>query len=97
MAKAYWVVAYRKVLKPEQLAQYSKLATSAISNGGGRILARGVAKNAYEAGLVERTVLTEFDSLQQAVSTHESDEYQAALKVLGDAVERDFRIVEGSE
>ncbi|WP_408526018.1 DUF1330 domain-containing protein [Paraburkholderia fungorum] len=97
MTKAYWVVSYRKVLKPEQLAEYSKLATPAISNGGGRILARGVAKFAHGAGLVERTVLTEFDSLQQAMSTFEGDEYQAALKVLGDAVERDFRIVEGTE
>ena len=97
MAKAYWVVSYRKVMEPEQLAEYSKLATPAIANGGGRILARGVAAFAHGAGVVERTVLTEFDGLQQAMSTFESEEYQAALKVLDNAVERDFRIVQGSD
>jgi uncharacterized protein (DUF1330 family) len=94
MAKGYWVSAYRKVLKPEQLAEYSKLATSAIRAGGGRVLARGVA--AF-AGIAERTVLVEFDSLEQAKAAFDSAEYQAALNVLGDAVERDFRIVEGVE
>jgi uncharacterized protein (DUF1330 family) len=97
MAKGYWVSAYRKVLKPEQLAEYSKLATSAIRAGGGRVLARGVAAFAHGAGIAERTVLVEFDSLEQAKAAFDSAEYQAALNVLGDAVERDFRIVEGVE
>jgi len=44
---------------------------------------------------VERTVLVEFDSVEQAVAAYESDAYKAALNILGDAVERDFRIVEG--
>ncbi|MGX6998295.1 DUF1330 domain-containing protein [Caballeronia sp. KNU42] len=97
MAKGYWVVSYRKVLKPDQLAEYSKLATPAIASGGGRILVRGVAKLAHGAGIAERTVVVEFDSIEQAIATFEGDAYQATLKVLGDAVERDFRIVEGSE
>jgi len=37
----------------------------------------------------------EFDGMAQALALHDSPEYQAALKVLGDAVERDIRIVEG--
>ncbi|HXZ08198.1 MAG TPA: DUF1330 domain-containing protein [Paraburkholderia sp.] len=96
MAKGYWVSAYRKVFKPEQLAEYSKAATPAILDNGGRILSRGVAKAAHGAGLVERTVLVEFDSVEQAIAAYESDAYQAALNILGDAVERDFRIVEGA-
>ena len=71
MAKGYWVSAYRKVLKPEQLAEYSKLATSAIRAGGGRVLARGVAAFAHGAGIAERTVLVEFDSLEQAKAAFE--------------------------
>ena len=97
MAKGYWVSVYRKVFKPEQLAEYSKLATAAIRAGGGRVLARGVAAFAHGAGIAERTVLVEFDSLAQAIAALDSAEYQAALNVLGDAVERDFRIVEGVE
>jgi uncharacterized protein (DUF1330 family) len=40
-------------------------------------------------------VLIEFDSVAQAVSTYESAAYQAALKLLEGAVERDVRILEG--
>jgi len=43
----------------------------------------------------ERVVMVEFDSLDKAQAAHDSPEYKEALKVLGDAVERDFRIVEG--
>lgn len=97
MAKAYWVSAYRKIFKPEQAAEYSKLATVAIREGGGRVLARGAASLAHGAGVAERTVLVEFDSLEQATAAFNSAAYQDALKVLGDAVERDFRIVGGVE
>jgi uncharacterized protein (DUF1330 family) len=40
-------------------------------------------------------VLIEFDSVAQAVATYESAAYQAALKLLEGAVERDVRILEG--
>jgi uncharacterized protein (DUF1330 family) len=33
--------------------------------------------------------------VERAVAAHDSKEYQAALKVFGNAAERDMRIVEG--
>src|SRR6516162_352601 len=70
-------------------------AIPAVLVGGGRYLARsGVAKT-YEVGINQRTVLVEFDSLAQAIATYDSPGYQAALAVLGNAAERDVRIVEG--
>jgi uncharacterized protein (DUF1330 family) len=36
----------------------------------------------------------EFDSVEKAVAAHDGPSYQAALKVLGNAAERDIRIVE---
>jgi uncharacterized protein (DUF1330 family) len=39
--------------------------------------------------------LIEFDSVAKAEAAHDSPGYQAALKVLGKACERDMRIVEG--
>jgi len=54
-----------------------------------------VPAKTYEAGLNMRTVVTEFDSVQQATRTFESDAYQAAARLLEGAVERDIRIVEG--
>ena len=58
-------------------------------------LARGNAAKAYEAGLTQRMVIIEFDSVEKAVAAHDSAGYQEALKVLGDAVDSDMRVVEG--
>ncbi|MFJ5922323.1 DUF1330 domain-containing protein [Kitasatospora sp. NPDC092948] len=95
MPKGYWVSVYRAVFDAEKLAAYNELAGPAVRAGGGRLLARDGRVVAYEAGIVERTILIEFDSFEQAVAARESDAYQEALAVLSDAVERDFRIVEG--
>jgi uncharacterized protein (DUF1330 family) len=43
----------------------------------------------------QRVVVIEFDDVGQAIAAHDSAAYQAALEVLGDAVDRDLRIVEG--
>ena len=95
MAKAYWVSAYRSISNPEAVAAYAKLAGPALAAAGGRFLARGVAAQAYEAGIKERIVVIEFPSVAAAIAAHDSPAYQAALKVFNNAGERDFRIVEG--
>lgn len=95
MAKAYWISSYRAVTNPDKLAAYAKLAGPAIEGGGGKFLGRGMPAKTYEAGLNQRTVLIEFDSVAQATATHDSPAYQAALAALGDGAERDIRIVEG--
>jgi uncharacterized protein (DUF1330 family) len=94
MAKAYWIASYRAVHNPEALAAYAALGAPALLKAGGRILARGNPAKVYDEGINERTVLLEFDSVAQAIAAHDSLDYQAALAVLGDAVERDLRIVE---
>jgi len=96
MAKGYWIAFYRSVSNPAALAEYAKLATPAIQAGGGRFIARGTPYRRYEAGLDQRSVVIEFDSVQAALATYDGPAYQAALKVLGSAAERDLRILEGS-
>ena len=93
MAKAYWITCYHKVTDAEKLANYARLAAPAIQAGGGRFLARGAAAKAYEHGKLERTVLIEFDSVEDAVAVHDSAAYQEALAALGDGAVRDMRIV----
>jgi uncharacterized protein (DUF1330 family) len=95
MAKAYWISVYRQVTEPGKLAAYAKLAGPAIEAGGGRFLARSTATRAYEAGMLERVVVIEFDSVEAAVATHDSPAYQAALDALDGGAERDLRIVPG--
>jgi uncharacterized protein (DUF1330 family) len=95
MSKAYWVSTYRAVKHAEKLAAYATLAGPALSAAGGRFLARGAPSMAYELGLLERTVLIEFDSVAQACAAHDSPAYQAALAALGNGADRDIRIIEG--
>jgi uncharacterized protein (DUF1330 family) len=95
MPKAYWVSAYRAVNDADKLAAYAKLAGPALTANGARFLARGEPAKVYEQGLMQRTVLIEFDSIEQAMAAHDSPEYQAALAALGNGADREIRIVEG--
>jgi len=96
MAKAYWIAFYHSIKNPDALAVYAKLAGPAIQGAGGKFLARGPASKVYEAGVLQRVVVIEFDSVEKAVAAHDGAGYQEALKVLGkDSVHRDLRIVEG--
>ena len=95
MAKGYFISCYRQLTDPAKLAAYGKLAVPAIEAAGGRFLARGVALKAYESGQLERIVVIEFDSVEQAIAMHDSPAYQAALKALDGGAVRDVRIVAG--
>ena len=97
MPKGYWITSYRSISDPQKLAAYAKLAPPAIAPFGGRYLARGTAAAAFEAGLKERIVMSEFPSVEQAIAAYQCPAYQTALQALGDGAVRDVRIVEGVE
>ena len=94
MAKAYWVASYRPVSNPDALTAYARLSGPAIMAGGGRILARGLPAHVFEAGLQQRTVVIEFDSVEHAKAAHDSPGYQEPLAALAGGAERDIRIIE---
>ena len=95
MAKAYWINTFRTITDPDRVADYAQLAGAAMRAHGGRFLARGLPAAAFESGIIERTTIIEFGSVDDAVAAYRSDAYQHALTVLGDAAERDIRIIEG--
>ncbi len=96
MAKAYWISVYRSINDPAAVAEYARLAGPALMAAGGRFVARGMPAVVFEAGLKERAVLIEFDSVAQAQSAHDSPAYQEALRALGDGAVRDIRILEAA-
>lgn len=96
MPKGYWITLYRSISNPAALSAYAKAAGPAIAAGGGRFLVRGTPAKTYEAGLNERCVVIEFDSLAKAIATFEGPDYQAAKKLLEGGAERDVRMVEGA-
>lgn len=95
MAKGYWINFFRKINDPAKVDAYRKLAGPAMDAAGAKFLVRGDPAKVYEAGVVGRVVVIEFESVEKAIATHDSPGYQAALKALGDGAERDLRIVEG--
>jgi uncharacterized protein (DUF1330 family) len=94
MAKAYWINTFRGISDPDRLRRYIALAGPAMRAAGGRFLARGDPAAAFESGTITRTTLIEFPSVEAAVAAYHSAAYQEALAVLGDAAERDLRIME---
>jgi uncharacterized protein (DUF1330 family) len=95
-SKAFWINTFRAVSDPHKLAEYIKLAGPIMRRSGGRFLARGRPAKVYEAGVSERTVVIEFDSVEQAIAAYESSGYQEALRALGGGAERDLRIIEAA-
>ena len=95
MPKAYWVNVYRSISDTSAFEAYAKLAGPAIEAGGGRFIIRGNPATTYENGLMQRVVVIEFDSIDQAQKAHDSDAYQAALAALDNGADRDIRIIEG--
>jgi uncharacterized protein (DUF1330 family) len=96
MSKAYWINTFRSVSDAQKLADYVALAGPVMHEFGGRFLARGQPVRAFESGVLERTVLIEFPSVEHAVAAYDSPRYQRALEVLGDGAERDIRIIEAA-
>ncbi len=93
--KGYWVVCYESVSNPVAVSEYAKLAASALEALGGRVIVGGKPAKTHEAGVDQSVVIVEFENLEKAIAAYESDLYRPALKVLGNAAQRDFRIVEG--
>lgn len=96
MPKAYMVTQYRSISDPGKLQAYATLAGPAIAAAGGRFIVRGPAARAMEAGVLERTVVVEFDTLEAALGLYDRPDYQEAVKALDGGAVRDMRIAEGT-
>jgi uncharacterized protein (DUF1330 family) len=95
--KGYWINVFRKINDPKKVEAYRELAGPYMNSIGAKFLVRGDPAQVYENGLKERVVVIEFPSVEAAVKAHDSPQYQAALKALGDGADRDLRIVAGTE
>ena len=97
MAKGYWINMFHSIKDQKKFEAYRDLAGPVMQAAGAKFLVRGNPTKVYEAGLMQRVVVIEFESVLKAIEVHDSPGYQAALKALGDGAERDLRIVEGLE
>jgi uncharacterized protein (DUF1330 family) len=77
--------------------KYREAASAAIAAYGGRFIARGGRHESPEGTSLERHVIVEFESFDQAKKFYRSPEYQAAVKLRLASSESTFVIVEGTE
>jgi len=95
MPKGYMISAHRSERDPVKGAAYSEFAEDAMIAAGGRFVAKGGKVVAKENGIVQRTILIEFDSFDAALAAYESEGYQKALDALAGGADRDIRVFEG--
>ena len=95
MSKGYWLAIYRAIHDQDQLTEYAKKATVAIAEHGGTFLSRGMPEAMLEGDEATRTVLIDFPSAAAAIDAYNSDSYKDALATLGDAADRDIRVLNG--
>ena len=92
--KAYWIVRCH-VFEPGEFANYVELAGPIITKFNGTFLTRGGRQIELEGEGYERTILIEFNSMDEAKSCYESDDYKQALGFIKKSAERLVVIVEG--
>ena len=90
---ALWI-AHVTVTDKEAYAKYAALATKAIEQGGGQILARGGRYVQLEGVDRSRNVVIRYPSVEAAEAVYNSDLYQQALRHAKGASEREVMIVE---
>jgi len=92
--KGYWIATFRVVKDRDQFANYVERAVPIVDAATGRFIVKNMPVKVYEGGIDELPGVLEFERTAAAIATYEGAAYQSALKILGDAVEREVRIVE---
>ena len=93
--KAY-VIVNVNVNDPARYAEYAKAATPTVAAHGGRYIARGGRAEKLEGSVsVNRIVVLEFPSYDQAKGWYDSPEYRAAASIRQSCSSGDLILVEG--
>jgi uncharacterized protein (DUF1330 family) len=94
MPKGYWI-ARVDVKDADAYKKYVEGTAVAFEKYGARFLARGGRTQVLEGPARARNVVTEFESLEQAVACYNSPEYQRAKAFRAGAAEAEIIVVEG--
>ena len=95
--KAY-VIANIDVQDPTRYTDYIKLTPGTIAPFGGRFIARGGRSERLEGDApVNRLVVLEFPSYEQARAWYDSDGYRVAMTIRQSASKGSLMLVEGTD
>ena len=93
---AYIISEVSEVVDPAVLERYRALAEVTIKQYGGRYLVRGGEWESLEGEwALERTIVVEFPSWEQAKAWYRSPEYATALELSRVALKRKMLMVDG--
>ncbi|MCB1718893.1 MAG: DUF1330 domain-containing protein [Candidatus Competibacteraceae bacterium] len=94
---AAYIIARVNVKDPATYQQYTAQTPGAIARFGGRFIARGGRMELLEGNNTDlnRTVLIEFPSYEQALNFYHSAEYQEIVKLRWQAADSQVLLVEG--
>lgn len=77
---------------------YAKYAGIAVNKFNGRFIIKGTEEQYQkEIGTHQKTVVVEFNTILDAKSCYQCDDYQKAIKYILNSSSRDFIITEGLE
>ncbi len=94
MKKAYWVGVVN-VKNHDEYKKYADIAGPALTAAGAKILSRGGIIKNLEGDKMNRIVVIEFLSMEQAESFYHSDEYRKGLKyITSEVADRFLNIAE---
>ena len=95
MKKAYWV-GIVNVKNHDEYKKYTDIAGPALKTADAKILSRGGKIINLEGKKMNRLIVIEFPSMENAELFYHSDEYKKSLKYLNDDVcDRFLNIAEG--
>ena len=95
MKKAYWV-GIVDVKNHDEYVKYAEIAGPALIKAGAKILSRGGKIINLEGKKMNRLVVIEFPSMEEAEKFYQSEEYKKGLKFLNsDVCDRFLNIAEG--
>ena len=89
MKKAYWV-GIVDVKDHNEYKKYAEIAGQALIKAGAKILSRGGKIINLEGKKMDRLVVIEFPSMEEAEKFYQSEEYKKGLKFLNHNVSERF-------
>ena len=91
----YWMIRGSEIKDAAALQEYAELWPPIAARYGAEIIAGKGEFDTREGPHYSRQMLVRFDSYALAIACYEDPEYQAAMKLVQQAYERELSILEG--
>ncbi|MBL88160.1 MAG: hypothetical protein CMD80_01560 [Gammaproteobacteria bacterium] len=99
MNKGYWISQVSGIHNEKLFNEYFEATAPLVERGDYKLIIGGPVKKVLEGDEMVFSAVLEFDSIEKALSYYDNEDYQKALKIMGDDVKevvvRNIVVVEG--